>query len=72
MSDIDFYKLDAAFALLTQFDHCARNDDFIEASLWHNGEGFDANISGTNRNQHISLTWGEYKALKTLVKKLDK
>ena len=72
MPDIDFYKLDAAFALLTQFDHCANGDDFIEAYLWHNGEGFDAHISSTNRTQTISLTWGEYKALKTLVKKLDK
>lgn len=72
MSDIDFYKLDTAFALLTQFDHCARNDDFIEVSLWHNGEGFDAHLNATNRHQTISLTWGEYKALKTLVKKLDK
>lgn len=73
MSNIDFYKLDTAFALLTQFDHCARNDDFIEVSLWNNGEGFDAHLnSTTSRHQTISLTWGEYKALKTLVKKLDK
>jgi len=72
MTDIQFYKLDAAFALLEKFDHCARGDDFIEVSLWNNGEGFDSHLNSTNRNQSFSLTWGEYKALKKLVKELDK
>ena len=45
MTDITFYKLDAAFASLQRFDHCAKPDDFIEVCLWHNGEGFDAHLS---------------------------
>lgn len=71
MSDITFYKLDAAFAPLEKFDHCAKPDDFIEVSLWHNGEGFDAHFSSHN-DQSFKLTWGEYRALKKLVKELDK
>ena len=37
--DITCYKLDAAFASLRTFDHLAKTDDFIEVSLWHNGDG---------------------------------
>lgn len=70
MTNITVYKLDAAFAVLNQFDHFAKPDDFIEVSLWHNGEGFDAHLS-THAEQTIKLTWGEYKAIKKLVKELD-
>ena len=71
LSDITFYKLDAAFAPLEPFDHCAKEQDFIEVSLWHNGEGFDAHLSSFG-DQRFQLTWGQFKALKKLVKELDK
>ena len=71
MTDIKIYKLDAAFAPLKDFDFFAKPDDFIEVSLWHNGEGFDAHLS-THGYQTIRLTWGEFKALKKLIKELDK
>jgi hypothetical protein len=71
MTDITRYKLDAAFASLRTFDHLAKLDDFIEVSLWHNGEGFDAHLSSSSE-QCIRLSWGEFKALKKLVKELDK
>jgi len=70
MTDIKCYKLDTAFASLRTFDHTAKLDDFIEVSLWHNGEGFDAHLS-SHGEQTIRLTWGEFKALKKLVKELD-
>jgi len=71
MTDITTYKLDAAFASLEHFDHCAKPDAFIEVALWHNGEGFDAHLS-THSEQTIRLTWGEFKALKKLIKELDR
>ena len=71
MFDIQFYKLDAAFASLKQFDTFAKPEDFIEVSLWHNCEGFDVHLSA-HGDQSFKLTWGEYKALKKLVKELDK
>jgi hypothetical protein len=71
VAEIQHYQLDAAFASLKQFDCLAKDDDCIEVSLWHNGEGFDAYISGTEA-QHISLSWGQFKAIKKLVKELDK
>jgi hypothetical protein len=70
MTDITRYKLDAAFASLRTFDHLAKPDDFIEVSLWHNGEGFDVHLSSSGE-QSIKLSWGEFKALKKLVKELD-
>lgn len=71
MDKITFYKLDAAFASLEQFDHCAKPDGFIEVSLWHNCEGFDVCIN-SHGEQRFALTWGEFKALKKLIKELDK
>ncbi len=71
MTDITTYKLDAAFAPLESFDHCAKPDAFIEVSLWHNSEGFDVHLS-SHGDQSFKLTWGEFKALKKLVKELDK
>ena len=70
MTKIECYKLDAAFASLREFDHLAKPDDFIEVSLWHNGEGFDAHLS-SHAEQSIRLSWGEFKALKKLIKELD-
>ncbi len=71
MTEVTRYKLDAAFAPLRDFDCLAKPDDFIEVSLWHNGEGFDAHLS-SHAEQTIRLSWGEFKALKKLVNELDK
>jgi hypothetical protein len=68
VADITTYKLDAAFAPLREFDHLAKLEDFIEVLLWHNSEGFDVNLNG---EQRFCLTWGQFKALKKLVKELD-
>jgi len=70
MTDITRYKLDAAFASLRKFDHFAKPDDFIEVVLWNNGEGFDVHLSSSGE-QTIKLSWGEFKAIKKLVKELD-
>ena len=46
--------------------------DFIETTEWSNGEGFDVVIDNISGVKMFSLTWGEFKALKKLVKALDK
>jgi len=46
--------------------------DFIEVTEWSNGEGFDIVMNNISGVKVFSLTWGEYKALKKLVKALDK
>ena len=62
------YTRNSRFTLLKKYDYFAKQADFMEATEWANGEGFDVNISSKLGNQNISLTWGEYKALKALVK----
>lgn len=57
-------------AELEQWDHIAKESDFIEVTEWANGEGFDVYLESFG-TQRISLTWGSWKALKHLVKKLD-
>jgi hypothetical protein len=68
--NIKRYKLDAAFVSLIDYDITCKEDDFMEMSMWHNGEGFDVILSNDGE-QRFGLTWGQYKALKTLVKELD-
>jgi hypothetical protein len=68
---ITTYKLDAASASLADFDHCTKPGDFIEVSLWHNGEGFNVDLI-SNGNQQFQMTWGQFNALKKLIKELDK
>lgn len=70
MADIEKYKRKTAFAVLKQFDVLSKDNDFIEVSLWHNTEGFDVHHSSCGE-QHFQLTWGQYKALKKLIKELD-
>lgn len=70
---ISRYQLEAAFARLKKFDCTAKEEDFVEVALWHNGEGFDVTLcTGNNSSLSMGLTWGEFRAIKRLVKKLDK
>jgi len=69
MTNIQRYKLDTAFTVLSTFDVTAGADDFMEVSLWHNEEGFDARV-GSNGEQNFHLTWQQFKALKKLIKEL--
>ena len=68
---ISRYKLDAASLNLKECDYLANNDDIIEVSLWNNGEGFDVHLNCKHGERSITMTWGEFKALKKLVKELS-
>ena len=70
MTEILKYKLDSAFANISEFDPIAEPDEFIEIILWNNGEGFDVHLSA-KETQRFSLTWCEFKAIKKLIKELD-
>lgn len=74
--EIETYDRKAVFMELFGICSFAKEDsgDFIEVTEWTNREGFDVNVSakGNPGNQIIQLTWGQYKALKKLVKALDK
>ena len=63
------YTRKAVFSYLKKYDHIADESDFIEVTEWENGEGFDVEIQG-KLSTRFQLTWGEYTALKKLVKSL--
>ena len=70
MSEITTYKRESAFAELPSFDPLAKDGHFIEVTLWHNGEGFDVHIY-SYLGQSFLMTWGQFKALKKLIKELS-
>ena len=68
--NIDLYDRKAAFAELKQFCHLAKEHDFVEVTEWHNGEGFDITINATTE-QNVSVTYGQFDAIKKLIKTLN-
>jgi hypothetical protein len=71
-STIQGYNRKAVFAELTEFDYLAKPNDYIEVCEWHNGEGFDVEVSGNVMpDSRFQLTWGQYKAMKALIKELE-
>ena len=56
------YTRTAKFTELRNYDHLAKDNDFIEVTEWYNGEGFDVVIN----DRQFQFTWGEFEALKAL------
>jgi hypothetical protein len=66
------YKRNSIFSELRPFCHLSDDDDYIEITEWKNGEGYDVNINTKSGDKTISLTYGQFKAMKKLIKLLDK
>ena len=64
------YNRKSIFSELKKYDHLSGDGDFIEVTEWKNGDGFDVEIV-SKLSTRFQLTWGEYEAMKKLVKKLD-
>ncbi len=64
----------SAFTELSVYCTMSNNDshDFIEVTEWSNGEGYDVIINASTQQQTFSITYGQLKALRKLVKELDK
>jgi len=65
------YKRDAIFADLSDFCYLSKKDAYIEITEWTNGEGYDI-IINSHQSDTFSITRGELRAIKKLVKQLDK
>lgn len=65
------YNRKAVFTELKEFCHISKDGSFIEVTEWYNGEGFDVTLESSS-SHHIYFTWGQFKALKKLVKVLEK
>lgn len=60
------YERKSVMTELKKFCVISKEHDFMEITEWANGEGFDVNTS----DKSFNLTFGEFKALKKLVKAL--
>lgn len=47
-----------------------RKHDFVEVTEWTNGEGVDVHISGTD-TMNFSMTFGQFYAIKDIIKKIE-
>jgi hypothetical protein len=56
---------------LKAFCYLSRDEDYIEVTEWSNGEGIDVNISDSGGDKTIAMTFGEFKALKKIIKLLN-
>jgi hypothetical protein len=61
----------AIFTELKEYCYLAGEHDFIGVTEWTNGEGFDINISSKLGSTLFQITYGEFKALKKLIKTLS-
>lgn len=62
------FELKAISDELSEYCHLQKDFAIVELSLWNNGEGFDVDMNG----KLFSLTFGEFKAIKKLLKALLK
>ena len=63
------YNRKAVFDYLAEYDVLSKKHSFIEITEWNNGEGFDVDIYNGG-SVSFGITWGEFDAMKKLVKKL--
>lgn len=66
----------AGYALLKDFCSFSfqEESDFIEVTKWINGDGFDVEVYTKHimKNFKFELTYGQFEALKKIVKQIDK
>ena len=67
---MDKYNRKAVFSNLKKYDPLADEHDFIEVTDWKNGEGFDVEIV-SKVSTRFQLSFGEFAAMKKLVKKIE-
>jgi hypothetical protein len=67
--EVNLYDRKSLMVDLKDFDHLADKHDFIEVTEWKNGEGYDIALSD---NQVISITIGQFDAIKKLIKLFNK
>lgn len=67
--EANLYDRRSLMVELKDFDYLAKEDDFIEVTEWKNGEGYDIALSD---KQVISITIGQFDAIKKLIKLFNK
>ena len=59
------------FSEIGQYCYLSKEHDYIEVTEWTNRDGFDVDLSSLG-SQKMSITWGQFKLIKKLVKQLEK
>ena len=67
--EVNLYNRKSLMVELKDFDYLAEKNDFIEVTEWKNGEGYDIALSD---KQIISITIGQFNAIKKLIKVFNK
>ena len=68
MEKYGIYQRKSVMDNLKKYDYLAKDDDFIEVTVWKNGEGYDISISD---DKVFSLSIGQLEAINFLTKRLD-
>lgn len=68
MEKYEIYQRKSVMDNLKKYDYLAKDDDFIEVTVWKNGEGYDISMKD---GVLFSLTIGQLEAINYLTKKLD-
>ncbi len=71
MKELEKYNRKAVFCNLKEYDFNCKEHSYIEITEWKNGEGIDINAYNYS-DRTISISYGEFKLIKKLVKQLDK
>ena len=67
--EVNLYNRKSLMVELKDFDPLAKEHDFIEVTEWGNGEGYDITLWD---NQVMSITMGQFNAIKKLIKLFNK
>jgi hypothetical protein len=69
MKELEKYNKKAVYCTLKDYDYLAKEHSYVEITQWNNGEGIDINVYNQSERV-ISLSYGEFKLIKKLIKKL--
>ena len=69
MKELEKYNKKAVYCTLKDYDYLAEEHSYVEITQWNNGEGIDINVYNQSERV-ISLSYGEFKLIKKLIKKL--
>jgi hypothetical protein len=75
MSKEKDYTMDkrlSVFREVAEYSHISKDGDFIEVTRWINGEGYDVTIGTIWNYRQFTISEGEFKLLKFLIKSLTK
>jgi len=69
---MDIAKRNSLLKEVGDYCYLSKPEDFIEVTEWREMDGFDVVLSANDDVQMFAMTYGQFKLLKKLVKKLSR